>query len=159
MTPKSDLTLLRYYDLRKSGALKMFLKTVLNPYQNGHPTRSVFYRPTPSQTYAIDAEQLHKNPGLLNAIAPHRSVLIRSLDIAAWVIALAGVVASYVFVWWLCVPALAAAVAMYLANKKLAGTIARKAAASSNEHFLYLHSQKALWLVTEQSATHIREAA
>lgn len=139
----------------------MLLKTVSNPYANGLPTRSVFYRPNETQTYAIDAEQLHRNPRLLNAFGPGRSVLIRALDVLAYMIGIAGASASFLMpaIWWVCLPSLVASAAMLLANRKAAGTMARRAAAESNEHFLYLHSQKALWLVTEPAQPVILEAA
>ena len=127
----------------------MFLKTVLNPYKDDHPTRSVMYRPNETQTYAIDAEQLYKNPRLLNAFGWGRSLLIRVLNMGAYVLAAAGIAASVFVVWWMFMPAIIASTAMLLTNRKQAGIIAREAAAASNEHFLYLHSQKALWLVTE----------
>jgi hypothetical protein len=74
-------------------------------------------------------------------------------------IALAGIVGSFFLVPWLFLPALLASAAMKMTNRKMAGTIARKAAAQSNEHFLYLHSQKALWLVTEPAKAVVLEAA
>lgn len=129
----------------------MFLKTVRNPYLDDQPTRSVFYRPDQSQTWAINAEKLHKTPSLLNAVAPGRGAVIRALDALAWIIAIVGVAASVKLLWWAFIPALVASVGMHLTNRKTAGTIARKAMANSNEHFLYLHSQKLIWLVTGHS--------
>ena len=137
----------------------MFLKTVLNPYRNGSPTRSVMFRPNATQTYAIDAEQLHKNPRLLNTFGTGRALLIRCLDIMAYAIAVGGIAGSFFLATWLFLPALLASAAMIMTNRKMAGTIARKAAAQSNEHFLYLHSHKALWLVTEPAKEVVLEAA
>jgi len=137
----------------------MFLKTVLNPYQDGHPTRSVMYRPNATQTYAIDAEQLHKKPYLLNEFGKGRSLMIRMLDICAYGLAAGGIAASFYLVWWMFLPALIASTAMVLANRKTAGMIARKAAANSTEHFLYLHDNKAIWLVTEPAKEVVLEAA
>lgn len=137
----------------------MFLKTVLNPYQNGSPTRSVLFRPNETQTYAINAEQLHKNPNLLNAFGKGHSLLIRLLDTLAYLIAIAGIAGSYFLAVWFFLPCFAASTAMLMTNRKTAGIIARKAAANSNEHFLYLHSQKALWLVTEPAKEVLLEAA
>lgn len=137
----------------------MFLKTIRNPYQDGHPTRSVMYRPNATQTYAIDAEQLHKNPRLLNAFGRGRALFIRALDIVAYSIALAGIAGSYFIAIWLFLPAFVASAAMLMANRKMAGTMARKAAARSNEHFLYLHTQKALWLVTQPAKDVVLDAA
>lgn len=137
----------------------MFLKTVLNPYEDGLPTRSVIFRPNETQTYAINAEQLHKNPHMLNTFGRGHAVMIRLLDIMVYVIAAAGIAGSVLFAYWLFLPAFFAAAAMWLTNRKTAGAIARKAAADSNEHFLYLHSQKALWLVTEPAKEVVLEAA
>lgn len=127
----------------------MLLKPIANPYENGHLTRSVLYRPNETQTYAIDAEQLHRNPRLLNAFGRGRALLIRALDVTAYLLGLGGVAASFFFAWWLFVPSLLASTAMLLANRKAAGTMARKAIAESNAHFFYLHSQRALWLVPQ----------
>ena len=137
----------------------MLLKTISNPYEGGHPTRSVLYRPNETQTYAIDAEQLHRNPRLLNAFGRGRSVMIRALDVLAYAIGAASLAGSAFLVWWLFLPGFVASAGMLLANRKAAGTMARKAASESNEHFLYLHSQKALWLVPEPSRQDERNVA
>ncbi len=129
----------------------MLLKTVANPYANGLPTRSVMYKPNPTQTFAIDAEQLHKNPRLLNAFGRGRGIFIRSLDVIAYLIGFAGLIASFLIMWWLFLPGFTASAAMLMANRKVAGTMARTAAARSNAHFLYLHEQRALWLVPQPS--------
>lgn len=136
----------------------MFLKTVVNPYENGLPARTLIYRPNETQTYAINAEQLHKNPQLLNTFGKGNAVAIRLLDIFAYAIALAGIAGSVFFAVWLFLPAFLASTAMWMTNRKTAGAIARKAAAESNEHFLYLHSEKALWLVTEPAEEVVLEA-
>ena len=137
----------------------MFLRTVLNPYRNGHPTRSVIYRPNETQTYAIDAEQLHKNPSLLNAFGTGRALMIRALDGLAYLVAIAGIIASFFIATWFFLPAIVASAALLMTNRKMAGDMARKAAAQSNEHFLYLHSQQALWLVTEPAKAVVLEIA
>lgn len=137
----------------------MLLKTVFNPYRGGHPTRSVLYRPNETQTYAIDAEQLHKNPSLLNAFGWGRSLVIRGLDIAAYLTIAAGIAASFVLAPWAFLPAIVAAAVMLTITRRTAGIMARKAAAESNEHFLYLHSQKALWLVPEPAKDVVLDAA
>ena len=137
----------------------MFLKTVLNPYQGGHPTRSVLYRPNETQTYAIDAEHLHKNPRMLNAFGRGRALMIRVVDVMAYLITIASIAGSFFFAPWLFLAGFVATAAILMVNRKLAGTMARKAAAQSNEHFLYLHSQQALWLVTEPAKKVVLEAA
>ena len=137
----------------------MLLKTVFNPYQDGHPTRSVLYRPNATQTYAIDAEQLHKNPGLLNAFGWGRSLVIRGLNIIAYLTAAAGIAASFFLAPWAFLPAIVASAIMLTFTRRTAGIMARKAAAESNEHFLYLHSQKALWLVPEPAKDVVLDAA
>lgn len=137
----------------------MFLKTVLNPYQNDTPTRSVMFRPNETQTYAIDAEHLHKNPKMLNAFGKGRALFIRMLDLIAYLIAVAGIAGSFFLAPWLFLPAFIASAAMLMTNRKTAGVMARKAAAQSNEHFLYLHSQQAIWLVTEPAKKVVLEIA
>ena len=137
----------------------MFLKTVLNPYQNDTPTRSVMFRPNETQTYAIDAEHLHKNPKMLNAFGKGRALFIRMLDLIAYLISVAGIAGSFFLAPWLFLPAFVASAAMLMTNRKTAGVMARKAAAKSNEHFLYLHSQQAIWLVTEPAKKVVLEIA
>jgi len=137
----------------------MFLKTVFNPYQDGHPTRSVLYRPNETQTYAIDAEQLHKNPRLLNAFGWGRSLMIRAIDVSAYLIGLAGIGASFFLAPWAFLPAFTISAIVLTVNRRTAGIMARKAIAESNDHFLYLHDQQALWLVTEPAKDVVLEVA
>ena len=129
----------------------MFLKPVPNPYENGLPTRAVLYRPNASQTYAIDAEALHKDPRLLAAFGWWKPLAIRALDAAAWLLILGGIIAAFWISLWLFVPCVIANVAMLLANRKAAGEMARSAASLSNAHFFYLHSNQKLWLIPDRS--------
>ncbi|MEL6323239.1 MAG: hypothetical protein AAGJ29_04945 [Pseudomonadota bacterium] len=129
----------------------MFLKPVPSPYEDGLPKRAVFYRPNESQTFAIDAEALHKDPALLKVFGWWKPLAIRALDALAWTLVIAGVVGTIWFAWWMFLPCVIANVAMLLANRKAAGEIARSAAELSNQHFLYLHEQRALWLVPDRA--------
>ncbi|MEL7130074.1 MAG: hypothetical protein AAGK23_11040 [Pseudomonadota bacterium] len=127
----------------------MFLKTVANPYTGGKPTRSVMYRPNETQTFAIDAEQLYRNPKLLNAFGRWRSLAIRALDVVAYSLILVGIAGAIYVAWWFFLPCFVANAAMLMANRKAAGEMAKSAAHESNENFFYLHDQRALWLVPE----------
>lgn len=133
----------------------MFLKSVPNPYENGIPTRSVLYQPNETQTFAIDAEQLHKNPYLLKTFGWWRPFVIRALDTLAYGLILVGIFGALKLAWWFFLPCMVANVTMLMANRKAAGEMAKSAASGSTSNFFYLHDQKAIWLVPEP----FREAA
>ena len=103
----------------------MFLKCAPNPHRAGRMTRALFIEQVPGQRFAIDAEELHKRPELLNAF----------------------VLASFAVVWWAFMPGLAICVLMLATNRKSAGEIARKAATRSVDDFRALHEMGCLWLV------------
>ncbi|MEO9969748.1 MAG: hypothetical protein ABJG15_07975 [Hyphomonadaceae bacterium] len=130
----------------------MFLKTVANPYADGQQTSALLYKPREGQTFAINAEKLHANPGLLNAFGTWRGPLIRALDALAFGCLALGIFVAVKVAWWLFLPCFAANIAMLVINRKTAGRMARKAARASNENFLYLHQHKAIWLVPDRIA-------
>jgi len=127
----------------------MFLKLVPNPYEDGMPKRAVLYHPNHTQTFAIDAEALHRDPTLLQSFGWWKPIFIRVLDTLAYGLILLGVLGAMKFAWWLFIPCTAATSAMLLVNRKTAGELARAAAEESSDNLFYLHENKAIWLVPE----------
>ena len=125
----------------------MFLRTAPNPHDDGRPTRVVRFEQTDDQIYAIDADELHRNPKLLNTLNKFNEFKVRSLDAVAYMVLLLAIIASFAVVWWLFIPGLAACAFMIAVNRKLAGETAMHAARKSTEAFLYLHTIGVLWLV------------
>lgn len=125
----------------------MFLRTVPNPHDEGRPTRVVRYEQEEEQVFAIDAEQLHRNPQLLNTFGRLNEFTLRFLDTLAYAILLVSVIASFAIAWWIFMPGAAACVFMIAINRKFAGEVAMRAARKSSEAFLYLHTIGVLWLV------------
>jgi hypothetical protein len=125
----------------------MFLKCEPNPHRAGRMTRTLMFEHVPGQRFAIDAEQLHKQPELLNAFGRNMYVRFRVLDALAYLICLLGALATITFVWWAFIPGLAICVLMLAANRKTAGEIARQAATRSVDNFRKLHEMGCLWLV------------
>ena len=121
----------------------MFLKCAPNPHRAGRMTRALFIEQVPGQRFAIDAEELHKRPELLNAFGRFMYVRFRVLDAVAYLICLLGVLASFAVVWWAFMPGLAICVLMLATNRKSAG----KAATRSVDDFRALHEMGCLWLV------------
>ena len=125
----------------------MFLRTAPNPHDDGRPTRVVRFEQTEDQVYAIDADELHRNPKLLNSFHKLNEFKVRSLDAVAYAVLLIAIIASFAIVWWLFIPGLAACAFMIAVNRKLAGETAMRAARRSTEAFLYLHTAGVLWLM------------
>ncbi|MEQ8558078.1 MAG: hypothetical protein RIB03_07135 [Henriciella sp.] len=124
----------------------MFLRTAPNPHDQGRPARVVRFRHDEDRVFAIDADELHRNPRLLNTFASYNELAVRVLDAIAYMILLVSVIASFAVTWWLFIPGLAACALMVAVNRKLAGEVAMRAARKSSEAFLYLHTAGVLWL-------------
>ncbi|WP_370234216.1 MULTISPECIES: hypothetical protein [Henriciella] len=125
----------------------MFLRTVPNPYDDGRPTRVVRFEQPDDQVYAIDAEQLHRHPKLLNEFSRLNEFKVRTLDTLACATLVLFVIASLSVAWWLFIPGLVACAFMIAINRKFAGETAMRAARRSTEAFLYLHTIGVLWIV------------
>ena len=125
----------------------MFLRTAPNPHDEGRPARIVRYEQDEDRVFAIDADQLHRKPELLNVIVRHNEITVRALDALAYAILIVSVIAAVAIAWWLVIPGLVACVAMIAVNRKRAGEVAMRAASKSTEAFLYLHTVGVLWLV------------
>lgn len=125
----------------------MFLRTAPNPHDEGRPARIVRFEQDEDRVFAIDADQLHRHPQLLNSLVRHNEFMVRALDALAYAILLVSVIAAVAIAWWLVLPGLVACVAMIAVNRKRAGEVAMRAARKSTEGFLYLHTIGVLWLV------------
>lgn len=125
----------------------MFLRIVENPHDGGRLTRTVMYEASPGQVFAIDAERLHEDPKLLDQFRPLASWKVRALDLAAYFILVASVIASFFLLFWMFIPGVVACAFMLAANRKSAGEIARSAARQSVDAFRSLHEQGLMWLV------------
>ena len=125
----------------------MFLRTAPNPHDDGREARVVRFRHDEERVFAIDADELHRNPRLLNTFGRVNEFSIRVLDFVAYGILLGSVIASFAMAWWLFMPGLLACALMIAANRKFAGEVAVRAARRSTEAFLYLHTVGVLWLV------------
>lgn len=127
----------------------MFLRTAPNPHEKGRPARVVRFRHDDDRVFAIDADQLHRNPRLLNMFGRLNEFKVRVLDTIAYAILLVAVIASFAYAWWLFIPGFIACALMIAVNRKLAGEVAMRAARRSSEAFLYLHTVGVLWLIQQ----------
>jgi|GEM_PF-2424656 len=101
---------------------------------------------TPDQTWALDAEYLHARTDVLKRLGSHYANQIWLLDLVSDAMLLAGVLSAFFVAWWACIPVIGFAVLQRIANKRLAGEMAGKAAQESTDAFLYLYNSGALWL-------------
>ena len=127
----------------------MFLRTAPNPHDEGRPARIVRFEQDENRVFAIDADQLHRNPRLLNMLSKHHEFTVRALDTLAYLILIVSVIAAIAIAWWILIPGLAACVFMIAVNRKRTGEVAMRAARKSTEAFLYLHTIGVLWLVQQ----------
>ncbi len=118
----------------------------INPI-TGRQDRATFrVNATADQTWALDAEWLHKRLDILQPYSRHQVNRIRFLDIVADALLIAAVLATFFIVWWAGIPLLGFACAQRLSNQRLAGELAARAAKESTDAFLYLYNRGALWL-------------
>lgn len=127
----------------------MFLRTAPNPHDEGRPARVVRFQQEEDRVFAIDADQLHRNPGLLNTFSRHHEFTVRALDAVAYAILIVSVIAAFSIAWWIFIPGLAACAFMIAVNRKRTGEVAMRAARKSTEAFLYLHTIGVLWLIQQ----------
>ena len=118
-----------------------------NPHNEGKLTRALTFEAGPGQTFAVDAEQLHTKPRLLDGLRAYSSWIILALDFAAYLILAASLVMSFAVAWWLWIPGTIICAALLQLVQRSAGSAAKQAALRSNNSFLYLHSIGALWVV------------
>ncbi len=101
---------------------------------------------TVDQTWALDADFLYKRLEILKSVGPHYVNRIRLLDMASDILLVAGVVSAFFVAWWTVIPLVGFACLQRVANRRMAGELAAKAAQESTEAFLYLYNSGALWL-------------
>ena len=101
---------------------------------------------TPDQTWALDADYLYKRLEVLKPVGRHYVNRIRLLDLMSDLLLLGGVLSAFLVAWWTVVPLVGFACLQRVANRRMAGELAGKAAQESTEAFLYLYNSGALWL-------------
>lgn len=126
---------------------QMLFQTIPNPHKDGKLTRTLTFEAGPGQRFAIDAEQLHTTPRLLDALHKKSSWVILGLDFTAYLIFAASLVMTFAVAGWLWIPGvIICATILYLVQRS-AGSLAMESARKSNSALLYLHSIGALWVV------------
>ena len=101
---------------------------------------------TPDQVWALDADYLYKRLEVLQPLGRHYVHRIWMLDLASDALLLGGVIASFLVVWWAFIPLVGFACLQRVANRRMAGELAGRAAQESTDAFLYLYNSGALWL-------------
>ena len=101
---------------------------------------------TPDQTWALDADYLHGRMDVLKRLGSHYANQIALIDLVSDILLVAGVLSTFFIAWWTCIPIVGFACLQRIANKRLAGEMAGRAAQESTDAFLYLYNSGALWL-------------
>ncbi len=101
---------------------------------------------TADQIWALDADYLYRRLDILKPVGKHYVHRIRMLDWMADVLLLAGMLSAFFVAWWTLVPLVGFACLQRVANRRMAGELAAKAAQESSDAFLYLYNTGALWL-------------
>jgi len=125
----------------------MLFRTIPNPHQAGKLTRTLTFEAGPGQVFAVDAEQLHMRPRLLDGLREKSSWVILALDFAAYFILAASLVMSFTVTWWLWIPGTIICTLILQIVQRSAGSLAKDSALKSSDALLYLHSIGALWVV------------
>lgn len=111
-----------------------------------HDRNTVRIAATPDQTWAVDADYLHKRLDVLRQLGGHYANRIWVLDLASDVMLVGGILSTFFVAWWTCVPMIGMACLQRIANRRMAGELAGKAAQESTDAFLYLYNSGVLWL-------------
>lgn len=111
-----------------------------------HDRNTVRIAATPDQTWAVDADYLHKRLDVLRQLGGHYANRIWVLDLASDVMLLGGILGTFFVAWWIFVPMIGMACLQRIANRRMAGELAGKAAQESTDAFLYLYNSGVLWL-------------
>ncbi|MCB9970597.1 MAG: hypothetical protein H6847_03750 [Hyphomonas sp.] len=125
----------------------MFLSCQPNPHRGGRMTRALVFDHGAGQRFAIDAEILHKQPGLLEEFGHNLPLRFKVLDGVAYALCFVGGVGTVTVAWWMFFVGLAACVLMLATNRKSAGEAARRAARRSVDDFRRLHELGCLWVL------------
>ncbi|MBR9834903.1 MAG: hypothetical protein GYB42_06875 [Alphaproteobacteria bacterium] len=116
------------------------------PSHSTAPSGTVRVAATADQTWALDAEYLYKRLELLRPVGRHYVNRIRMLDLICDMLLVAGVLSAFFIAWWTVIPLVGFACLQRVANRRMAGELAGKAAQESTDAFLYLYNSGALWL-------------
>jgi hypothetical protein len=101
---------------------------------------------TPDQTWALDADYLHKRLDVLHKLGAHYARRIWLLDMISDAMLLGGILSAFFVAWWTCLPLIGLACLQKVSNRRMAGELAGKAAQESTDAFLYLYNSGVLWL-------------
>lgn len=110
------------------------------------PRTTVRIVATPDQTWALDADYLHKRLDVLKTLGAHYANRIWLLDLVSDVMLVAGVLSTFFVAWWTCIPIVGLACLQRISNRRMAGELAGRAAQESTDAFLYLYNSGVLWL-------------
>ena len=110
------------------------------------PRTTVRIEATPDQTWALDADYLHKRLDVLKTLGAHYANRIWLLDLVSDVMLVAGVLSTFFVAWWTCIPIVGLACLQRISNRRMAGELAGRAAQESTDAFLYLYNSGVLWL-------------
>lgn len=108
--------------------------------------RAVRVKATPDQVWALDADYLYEKLDVLKPLGRHYVNRIHMLDLVSDILLLSGIGAFFFIAWWSAVPLIGFGCLQRVANRRLAGELAGKAAQESSDAFLYLYNSGALWL-------------
>ncbi|MEL7042943.1 MAG: hypothetical protein AAGL90_15590 [Pseudomonadota bacterium] len=101
---------------------------------------------TPDQTWAVNADYLHSRLDVLRKLGAHYANRIWLLDLISDLLLVAGVICAFFVAWWTFIPITGLACLQRIANRRMAGELAAKAAQESTDAFLFLYNSGVLWL-------------
>jgi len=136
------------------------MSALAKPDPSQEPSRStVRIAATPDQTWALDADYLHKRLDVLQQLGSHYANRIWLLDMVSDILLLAGVLSAFFVAWWTCIPLVGFACLQRISNRRMAGELAGRAAQESTDAFLYLYNSGVLWLErpTNPSSDRLRQ--
>ena len=116
------------------------------PIEDRSPAGIVRIAATVDQVWAFDADFLYNRLEVLKGVGPHYVNRIRMLDMISDMLLIAGIISAFFIAWWTIVPLVGFASLQRVANRRMAGELAAKAARESTDAFLYLYNTGALWL-------------
>lgn len=108
---------------------------------------------TIDQVWALDADFLYQRLEVLKHVGKHYVFRIRMLDLISDVLLIVSIPATFFVIWWSFIPLVGFACLQRVANRRMAGELAAKAAQESSDAFLYLYNTGALWLERPRPTT------
>lgn len=116
------------------------------PIEDRSEAGTVRVAATADQVWALDSEFLYSRLEVLKQVGRHYVNRIVLLDFAADFLLLIALPASFFVFWWAAIPLVGFACLQRVANRRMAGELAAKAAQESTDAFLFLYNTGALWL-------------